>query len=107
MNHVRIDQRSLVMHRAIAGKLRTDPTLLHIAHDNLNRWMSTANNSRPYFEKWREILARPVPEILDIIVEDTETMSALRQCSPFAGLLTAKERWAIYEQFSPTQPVQP
>ena len=36
--HQRIDRRSLAMHRAIAGKLRADPSLLAIAHENLDRW---------------------------------------------------------------------
>jgi hypothetical protein len=27
-------------------------------------------------------------------------MTAMRQCSPFAGVLTPRERWAIYDDFA-------
>jgi len=97
--HARIDQRSLAMHRAIAEKLRADPSLLDIAHDNLRRWMAAPGHSQPYFKQWLQILSRPLPEICAIITEDSEKMTALRQCAPFAGVLTPKERWAIYDQF--------
>jgi hypothetical protein len=33
------------------------------------------------------------------MVEESEHMTALRQATPFAGVLTARERWAIYERF--------
>ena len=36
--HRRIDARSLAMHRAIAEKVRADPSLLAIAYRNLDRW---------------------------------------------------------------------
>jgi hypothetical protein len=37
--------------------------------------------------------------MLRLIVEDTEEMRALRQNNPFAGVLEARERWAIYDRF--------
>jgi hypothetical protein len=97
--HERIDQRSLAMHRAIAAKLIAQPGLLAIAHDNLARWLPGSGHSRPYLDAWREILTGPVEEIARVIVEDGERMTALRQNSPFAGVLTPKERWEIYGQF--------
>jgi hypothetical protein len=30
-------------------------------------------------------------------------MTALRQCSPFAGVLEPKERWAVYARFEPEE----
>ena len=99
--HQRIDQRSLAMHRAIAEKLRTNPGLMDIARDNLLRWSAARGHSQPYWDAWREILNRPLPEILDLLVEETERMTALRQTSPFAGVLEPAERWAIYAQFAP------
>ena len=33
------------------------------------------------------------------MVEESERMTAMRQTSPFAGLLTPRERWAIYREF--------
>jgi hypothetical protein len=35
------------------------------------------------------------------MVEESEAMTALRQATPFAGILTPAERWAIYDRFQP------
>ncbi len=97
--HQRIDQRSLALHRAIAEKLRADPSLLAVAHDNLDRWSKEKGRSQPYWDAWREILRRPLEEVLTLMVEESERMTAMRQANPFAGILTPRERWAIYDQF--------
>ena len=98
--HGRIDARSLAMHRAIAAKLRASPELFSIATDNLRRWGSTAGRSQPYLKAWAEILTRPAEEVLSKIQEDNESMRAMRQTSPFAGVLSPKERWAIYDAYA-------
>ena len=98
--HQRIDRRSLELHRAIADKLREDPALVAVAHDNLSRWSAIAGRSQPYWDAWREILKRPLPEVLELLVEDSEKMTAMRQATPFAGVLTPEERWAVYDRFA-------
>src|SRR5262249_35993115 len=102
--HQRIDQRSLALHRAIAEKLRAHPAMLEIARDNLDRWTLMRSRSQPYWDAWREILSRPLPEILDLLGEETERMTALRQATPFAGVLEPAERWAIYARFEADHP---
>jgi hypothetical protein len=98
--HARIDARSLAMHRAIAEKLRATPELLEIAHDNIRRWSATAGRSQPYLAAWEQLLGKPLEELLELLVQDTEPMRAMRQAAPFAGVLTPKERWAIYDAFA-------
>ena len=100
MGHERIDARSLAMHRAIAGKLRAAPELIGIAQDNLRRWRSTAGRATPYLDAWEILLARPMDELLAVIVEVSERMRAMRQASPFAGVLRPQERWRIYDSFA-------
>jgi hypothetical protein len=100
--HQRLDRRSLALHRAIADKLRADPSLLALAYDNLDRWSKQKGRSQPYWDAWREILARPLEEVLVLMVEESEKMTAMRQSTPFAGVLTPNERWAIYDQFALT-----
>jgi len=102
--HQRIDQRSLALHRGIADKLRADPSLLAVAHDNLDRWSKERGRSQPYWDAWREILNRPIEEVLALIVEESERMTAMRQASPFAGILTPRERWSVYDRFPPRTP---
>ena len=98
--HARIDARSLGMHRAIAAKLLADPALLAIASDNLARWTTSAGRSQPYADAWGELLAKPIEELVALIQEDTEFMRAMRQTSPFAGVLNPRERWRIYDAFA-------
>lgn len=97
--HERVDRRSLALHRAIAAKLLARQELIAKAHDNIKRWLPASGGSRPYLEAWREILAKPVEEIARMIVEEGERMTAMRQNSPFAGVLTPRERWAVYREF--------
>jgi hypothetical protein len=93
--HEKIDRRSIELHRAIAEKLRAQPELLEIARQNIERQL--AGRSRQYAEAWRELLASPMAEWLPRLVEDSERMRAMRQSTPFAGVLSAKERWKIYD----------
>ena len=104
--HQRIDQRSLALHHAIAAKLRARPELLAIAHENIERWTASAGRSSPYLAEWTGIVARPLEDILSLIQQEGEQMTALRQCSPFAGVLLPAERWAVYARFkrSPEAP---
>jgi hypothetical protein len=97
--HQRLDQRSIELHRAIADKLRAYPALLDIARENLDRWSQMPGHSQPYWDAWRELLNRPFENLLDLLVEDSERMTAMRQATPFAGVLTPAERWAIYKRF--------
>ena len=97
--HQRIDQRSLALHRAIADKLRRDPSLIQAALDNLDRWSLQNGRSQPYWDAWRELLSRPIEILLALLVEDSEKMAALRQATPFAGILSPQERWEIYARF--------
>jgi hypothetical protein len=101
--HQRIDRRSLELHRAIAAKLRAKPELLGIARENLDRWSAQQGRSQPYWDAWREILGRPLEEVLEVIVEESERMTALRQATPFAGVLAPAERWAVYSRFGSQQ----
>ena len=97
--HERIDKRSLALHRAVAAKLRTQPELVQVALKNIDRWYPDAGSTRACLDEWRRILDQPLDSILATIVEEGERMTALRQSTPFSGILDPKERWAIYRQF--------
>lgn len=98
-DHLRIDARSIALHRAAGEKIRANPSLLQRVSGNLERWIAENSQSMPYFQDWKEILKQPLPALLAHLVEPSERMAALRQSSPFAGLLAPKERWAIYKAF--------
>lgn len=96
MTHQEIDARSLALHRLVAEKVRRDPTLLHIAMDNLARWRSKAtSNDLEYLAEWERLLHAGLDPALAAATDDSERASTLRQASPFAGILTPSERAAF------------
>jgi hypothetical protein len=46
-------------------------------------------------EAWLALLARPMEELCQALVEPSERMHDLRQVSPFAGVLEPRARWQI------------
>jgi len=90
------------MGRRVAARLRQQPELLRVAHDNLDRWTRLNANApsllRCYAE-WREILKRPLVEICELLSSDSEEARRLRQNSPFAGVLSAPEVWDLKQRF--------
>lgn len=93
--HRRIEERSILLHRAVADKLRRDPTVLARARERVDGWCLDGSTHPHYAEAWRHVLALEPKEICARLVDPGETMRALRQCSPFAGALDPRERWAI------------
>jgi len=98
-DHKRIEARSLAMHRKIATRLRSQPSLLKIAKKNISRWLAQ-NGAIPNLVAWKELLKQPLPDILAVLVSSSESARDLRQSSPFCGILTPRERWLIYESFT-------
>ncbi|MDD5206038.1 MAG: hypothetical protein PHS17_11495 [Desulfobacterales bacterium] len=98
-DHMRIEERSIALHAEIAERLAASPELLETARRNIARWIERDGEIPPWKE-WREILGRPLPEIIHVLVSPDENARRLRQSSPFCGLLTPRERWRIYESFT-------
>ena len=102
MNHRETDQVSLELARRVAERLRRQPALVEFARANLARW-SQQNASAPSllrcYAEWQQILSRPVDEICDLLCSESENAQRLRQNSPFAGVLTAAEVWAVKSRF--------
>ena len=99
-DHRILDARSLAMHCKIAQKITRDPSLLNKAKANLERWIAKSGDPRPqYLRDWERILDLPWPEIAELITSMSEDATRLRSSSPFAGVLTARERDLIYEAF--------
>lgn len=94
--HQELDERSLALHRLIAEKIRRDPALFDRVLQTLARWRAAASEaSQPYLQAW-EVLAREGMDVcLRVAEEDSERSAALRQASPFAGLLSNAERFAF------------
>jgi hypothetical protein len=100
--HEIIDQASLEMAKRIATRVRTHPSLLDVARENLVRWKERNADSprlmRNYVE-WEQILERPLEEILAILCAETDEGQRLRQNSPFGRILTPQEVWEIKKEY--------
>ena len=102
VSHELTDAISLELGRRTAERLRKEPALVRIAHENLARW-SRLNAGAPSllrcYAEWQHILKRSLEEICDVLTSDTEESQSLRQNSPFAGVLSAREVWEIKQRF--------
>ena len=97
--HQRIEEQSIWLHRAVAGKLRQDTALLAKAQERVEGWLVEASVHPRYATAWKDLLAQDLDEISQRLVDPSEAMRALRQCSPFAGALTPRERWTVLRRF--------
>jgi len=92
--HLIAQERSLAAHRLIASRLVTDPSSVQRAMARLERWNQTNHMHPHWFAAWSEALDLPLSELAELISDPANT--DLRQTSPFAGELDARERWAIW-----------
>lgn len=93
MLHRTHDRVSLELNRAIAARLPSHPHWIEIARANLERWQRRDPRS-PELEcdrEWREMLSRPLGQIVEVLTSETDHARWLRQSSPFTGVLTPRE----------------
>lgn len=99
-SHDWVDRRSLGLHEAIAAKIEADPELLNVARANLVRWISRSSSKA--LVEWLDLLDRsPAADLVRLLRSEEEYAARLRQSSPFAGVLTPRERMAILCRYDP------
>lgn len=92
------DQLGLLYHRAMAEKIRRQPTMLEVARENLRRWLAAEPGTTPSQarQEWQRILdAGDVEKIIRAMTDPSEEGHRRRQSTPFAGILTQEERRTI------------
>jgi hypothetical protein len=101
--HDAIDRRSLELARAVVEIIDRDPSRsgLERARENCRRWLRSS--ASPAIAQWRQILEQDWSRIRLILVDEGENGASLRQSSPFCGVLSPKERWAIFKRWSDDQ----
>lgn len=100
LQHRLLEARSLAMHCLAAVKIDRDPKLLDRVRATLQRWRERHRNAMPRaFDEWQAILREPWPVIAAFITDPGERATRLRQSTPFAGVLSARERNRIYAAF--------
>lgn len=92
------EARSLELHRAVAVALASDPGLVDEARARVSQWRAAGRLAAAYADAWLAILDEPLGEIQRAITEDSESARALRQATPFAGVIDPRSRWRIWER---------
>jgi excisionase family DNA binding protein len=90
--------RSLWLHQPVARRLVTDPErTVHRARANLRRLKAAHPRgvAAHWLGEWARLLDGPVDELLEAMTSRSERGCELRQNSPFAGVLTQRERARI------------
>lgn len=100
----REDRRSLHLHAAISRKIAADPeNALARARSNLDKMASANPGAVPLLQEWRRIVDGGMGRVLCVLTDPGEHARDLRQVTPFAGLLNARERRDVYRAFRRTE----
>lgn len=98
----RDQERSLWLHRAVAGRLALDPpAVLAQAGKNLQhlKQVHPAGMTARWLDEWQEVLDSGDDAVFSALTSSSIHAVELRQNSPFAGVLSEQERAAALEAF--------
>lgn len=90
----RDQRRSLALSLVVASKLVRNPAkVLRIGRRNLARLqrIHTKGQAADWLARWNEVLDSPA-KTLEILTSTSPSAREMRQNSPFAGVLTTRER---------------
>ena len=99
----RAEQESLWLHRAVAGRVVADPpTVLAAAMATLRRLrrMHPEGRAWEWLDRWEAVIEDGVDSVLEALTSSSDQAVALRQTSPFAGVLSEAERKVVLDAFA-------
>jgi len=93
--HRLAEERSLAYHRMVAERIERDPGIVERARERVRSWLLEGRS--PYYARaWDEVLSGAPDRLRAALVSDTAEARALRQATPFAGVLDPRERWRLW-----------
>ena len=95
--HRLAEKRSLAYHVAVAQQVRRDPAVIDRARATVGRWLSEGR-ALHYALAWDRLLSGSPSILCELLVADTDEARALRQATPFAGVIEPRERWRIWQR---------
>ncbi len=97
-SHAQLDARALEIARAVADRIRRDPSLVEEAQRYVERRLRSASaGERLELEEWRFTLANTsVSRLCRLLVKNDQRWARLRQSLPFLNVLSQEERRAIF-----------
>jgi excisionase family DNA binding protein len=100
----RDQERSLWLHRVVAGRLLADPVpTMARARKNLEAWSSVHRRdgiAQHWLSRWGALLDGGVDAVADVLTSRDPQAVELRQNSPFAGVLDEQTRTRVLSQFA-------
>ena len=105
--HCWIDARSLDLARIVVAWIDAEPSLIRVAHENLNRWSRRPGGLGLALLEWLAILTRPWSEVREVLLDESDVGQRVRSSSPFVGIITEDERAQIIARHSGPPPVEP
>lgn len=96
----REDRRSLAYHHAIAKLLRQNPEpAIQRARQMVARTIKVHPDAAALLNRWSDWLNLPVDMLIACMLDPGMDTRDMRQVTPFAGLLSARERMHILKRF--------
>ena len=99
--HELAEARSLALHRVVAERLKGDPAVLDRAKQRIDEWLRLGQPHPEYALAWRDLLTGPLDALLAVLTDGSERARSLRQVTPFAGVVSPRERWALWRETRP------
>ncbi len=96
--HRLAEATSIAMHKRIATLARSDHRIIDEALERVHDWARTGDVHPFYRDQWIRALEGPLDDLCSLLVDESESARALRQVSPFAGVLQPRERWEIWKR---------
>jgi len=97
--HRLVELRSRALHQRVAEKVIRNPEVLNRARQTLDALKKRNPAGAVYHDQWEQLLEGDRILLLRTLTDDSEQANALRQESPFAGVLSSGERQQILERF--------
>jgi excisionase family DNA binding protein len=102
----RVETEQLWLHRAIAGRFVADPAaLLAAATINLRRLrrLHPEGRSWEWIDRWQAVLDEGPESVLEALTSSAGYAVELRRTSPFAGVLSERERQTVLDALAVTR----
>jgi len=88
--------RSRRFHRHVAERLARDPSLREVARQRLQKLQQVNPHGSVYHDRWAALLDGPLPTLLRVLTEASESSDVLRKESPFTTLISTPDRERIF-----------
>jgi hypothetical protein len=94
--HRLAEERSVAYHAVVGQRLLADAAVIAKAKARIAQWARDGSVHPRWVDAWRRLLELPLSQLVDALVERSEAADALRQVTPFAGVIDPRARWQIW-----------